>query len=66
MTAAYETQLGRDLQWALQEGSMFLEQKSGLHLALPRITQRLRELNIPIAAIFSALFISLALVTPSF
>jgi hypothetical protein len=49
MTAAYETQLNRDLQWALQEGSMFFEQKSGLHLTLRNVTQRLRELNVPYA-----------------
>jgi hypothetical protein len=49
MTAAYETQLSRDLQWALQEGSMFFEQKSGLHLTLRNITRRLRELNVPYA-----------------
>lgn len=49
MTAAYETHLNRDLQWALREGSMFFEQKSGLHLALRKITQRLSELNIPYA-----------------
>jgi len=33
----------------LQEGSMFFEQKSGLHLTLRNITQRLRKLNIPYA-----------------
>jgi len=49
MTAAYETQLNDDLQWALREGSMFFEEKGGLHLALRRITQRLRELKIPYA-----------------
>jgi hypothetical protein len=49
MTAAYETQLNNDLQWALREGSMFFEEKGGLHLTLQRITQRLRELNIPYA-----------------
>ena len=49
MTPAFETPLNRDLQWALQEGSMFFEEKGGLHLALRRITQRLHELNIPYA-----------------
>jgi hypothetical protein len=49
MAAAYETQLNDDLQWALQEGSMFFEQKSGLQVAMRNITQRLRELKIPYA-----------------
>ena len=49
MTAAYETRLNRDLPWALREGSMFFEQKGGLHLALRKITQRLGELNVPYA-----------------
>jgi hypothetical protein len=49
MTTAYETRLNRDLQWALREGSMFFEQKGGLHLALRKITQRLSELNVPYA-----------------
>jgi len=49
MIAAYETQLNIDLQWALREGSMFFEEKGGLHLALARITQRLHELHIPYA-----------------
>jgi hypothetical protein len=49
MTTAYETQLDRDLHWALQEGSMFFEERGGLHDTLRRITQRLRELNIPYA-----------------
>ena len=49
MTAAYETHLNTDLQWALREGGMYFEQKSGLHLTLHRITQRLRELNVPYA-----------------
>ena len=49
MTAAYETHLNHDLQWALREGSMFFEEKGGLHLTLQRIVQRLRDLNIPYA-----------------
>src|SRR3989337_2924651 len=49
MTAAYETHLHNDLHWALREGSMFFEEKGGLHRTLQRITQRLRELNIPYA-----------------
>jgi hypothetical protein len=49
MTAAYETELNNSLQWALREGSMFFEEKGKLHVTLGRITQRLRELNIPYA-----------------
>ena len=49
MTPAFETHLNRDLQWALQEGSMFFEEKGGLHDTLRRITGRLRELNVPYA-----------------
>ncbi len=51
MVAVYETRLNNDLQWALQEGSMFFEQKSGLSLALQKITQRLHDLNIPYAVV---------------
>ncbi|MFH1267699.1 MAG: nucleotidyl transferase AbiEii/AbiGii toxin family protein [Planctomycetota bacterium] len=49
MTAAYEELLGRQLQWALREGSMHFEEKSAVHLTLRKITQRLRELEIPYA-----------------
>jgi hypothetical protein len=49
MTTAYETQLDGNLPWALREGSMFFEEKGGLHDALRRITRRLQELNIPYA-----------------
>jgi hypothetical protein len=49
MSTAYETHLNRDLQWALQEGSMFFEEKGDLHRALRRITERLSELHIPYA-----------------
>jgi hypothetical protein len=49
MTATYETHLNDNLQWALREGSMFFEEKGGLHVTLQRIAQRLRELNIPYA-----------------
>jgi hypothetical protein len=51
MSTAYETHLNRDLQWALQEGSMFFEEKGGLHLTLQKITHRLNELNIPYAVV---------------
>ena len=49
MTIAYEQLLGRQLQWALQEGSMHFEEKSAVHLTLRKITQRLAELKIPYA-----------------
>ena len=49
MVATYETRLNNDLQWALQEGSMFFEQKSGVQLALRNIAERLSELKIPYA-----------------
>ena len=49
MTIAYEQLLGRQLQWALQEGSMHFEKKSAVHLTLRKIAQRLAELKIPYA-----------------
>jgi hypothetical protein len=49
MSIAYEELLSRELQWALREGSMHFEEKSAVHLTLRKITQRLRELNIPYA-----------------
>jgi len=49
MTIAYEQLLNRQLQWALQEGSMHFEEKSAVHLTLRKITQRLAELKIPYA-----------------
>ena len=49
MTIAYEQLLGRQLQWALQEGSMHFEEKSAVHLTLRKIAQRLAELKIPYA-----------------
>ncbi|MGW8257509.1 MAG: nucleotidyltransferase domain-containing protein [Thermoguttaceae bacterium] len=49
MTIAYEQHLNRDLQWALREGSMHFEGKSAVYLALEKITQRLKELNVPYA-----------------
>ena len=49
MTIAYEQLLARQLQWALQEGSMHFEEKSAVHLTLRKITRRLHELSIPYA-----------------
>lgn len=51
MTAAYETHLNENLQWALREGSMFFEEKGGLHHTLQRIARRLDELNVPYAVV---------------
>lgn len=45
----YEQQLDGDLSWALQEGSMYFERRSAVHLALEKIARRLDELNIPYA-----------------
>jgi hypothetical protein len=49
MAVSYEQLLSHDLQWALQEGSMHFEGKSAVCLTLEKITQRLKELNIPYA-----------------
>jgi len=49
MTIAYERLLDRQLQWALQEGSMHFEERSAVHLTLRKISQRLAELKIPYA-----------------
>ncbi len=49
MTIAYEDHLGRDLPWALREGSMHFEERSAVHLTLHRIVQRLGELEVPYA-----------------
>lgn len=51
MTTAYEIHLNDDLQWALREGSMFFEGRSGLQLTLERIARRLQELDIPYAVV---------------
>jgi hypothetical protein len=49
MAVVYEELLDRHLQWALQEGSMHFEERSAVHLALRKVTQRLAELKIPYA-----------------
>lgn len=49
MTTAYEEQLGRELQWALREGSMHFEEKSAVHLSLRKLARRLAELKVPYA-----------------
>jgi hypothetical protein len=43
----YEQRLNRDVEWALQEGSMHFEKESAVHQALRKITRRLQELGIP-------------------
>ena len=45
----YEQLLDRDVRLALQEGSMHFEQASAVHLALRKITAKLRDLGIPYA-----------------
>jgi hypothetical protein len=47
----YEERLDRDLDWALQEGSMHFEEQSAVHKTLHRITHRLDELGIPYALV---------------
>lgn len=42
----YEHRLERDREWAMSEGSKFFQGTSETHLALKKITQRLRELGI--------------------
>lgn len=45
----YETLLDRDLNWALQEGSMHFEGNSAVHKTLRRIVERLDELDVDYA-----------------
>jgi hypothetical protein len=47
----YEQRLDRDLNWALQEGSMHFDQNNAVHKTLRRITRRLDELKIPYALV---------------
>ncbi len=47
----YEQQLGRDLDWALREGSMHFEKESAVHKTLRGITRRLDQLGIPYAVV---------------
>lgn len=51
MIATYEERLNRDLNWALDEGSMHFDQNNAVHRALRRITARLSELGIPHAVV---------------
>jgi hypothetical protein len=45
----YEAQLQQNVGWALEEGSLFFEQKGAVHDTLRHITQRLHELRLPYA-----------------
>src|SRR6266852_2668557 len=47
----YEQRLDRNLEWALQEGSMHFEKGNAVHKALRKITRRLQELGIPHAVV---------------
>src|SRR5574340_1379603 len=49
MTAAYEQLLDGQLDWALEEASMFFDQKGAVHRTLRTIAKRLEELGIPYA-----------------
>jgi hypothetical protein len=49
MSLAYERRLDTDFDWAIREGSMHFEGKSGVHATLEKITRRLNELHIPYA-----------------
>ena len=49
MTTAYEDLLGRDLPWALREGSMHFEERSAVHRTLHRVVRQLGELEVPYA-----------------
>src|ERR1044071_3790837 len=47
----YEDRLGKDLRWALSEGSRHFEEQSSVFKALRKITKRLDELGIPYAVV---------------
>jgi hypothetical protein len=51
LIATYEERLDRDLNWALDEGSMHFDETNAVHRALRRITARLKELGIPHAVV---------------
>jgi hypothetical protein len=42
----YEERLSRNLEWALQEGSMHFDKENAVHKTLRKITRRLEELGI--------------------
>jgi hypothetical protein len=45
----YEQRLNRNLDWALQEGSMHFDKENAVHKTLRKITARLDDLGIPYA-----------------
>src|SRR6476659_466578 len=47
----YAQRLNRDLNWALDEGSMHFDETNAVHRALRRITARLQELGVPHAVV---------------
>jgi hypothetical protein len=47
----YEKRLDSDLRWALNEASLFFEEKGAVHEALRKITKRLDELGIPYSVV---------------
>lgn len=49
--ATYETELAKDLEWAMSEGSRHFEEKSAVHSTLRKICNRLTELQIPYAVV---------------
>lgn len=51
MAVAYEELLNREIDWAIQEGSMHFEEKSAVHAALRRIAARLDASGVPYAIV---------------
>ena len=49
--ATYETELAKDLEWAMDEGSRHFEEKSAVHETLRKICKRLNEMEIPYAVV---------------
>lgn len=45
----YEQQLNQDFDWALNEGGLHFEKRSGVHKTLRKLAQRLDELGVPYA-----------------
>jgi hypothetical protein len=43
---AYEQRLGRNLSWALREGSLYFDKESAVHKTLRDVTRRLDELGV--------------------
>jgi hypothetical protein len=47
----YETELARQPDWAMREGSMHFDEKSAVHDTLRQMVARLKELNVPFAVV---------------